>query len=64
MSEILVQSMSPKLNIVIVGAGNISEEYLKVINDLKNINISHIFSKTKKKILKKKREIQDRRLLY
>ena len=54
MSEILVQSMSPKLNIVIVGAGNISEEYLKVINDLKNINISHIFSKTKKKILKKK----------
>ena len=33
MSEILVQSMSPKLNIVIVGAGNISEEYLKVIND-------------------------------
>ena len=52
MSEILVQSMSPKLNIVIVGMA--MSQYLKVINDLKNINISHIFQR-QKKILKKKR---------
>lgn len=46
--------MSSKLNIAIVGAGNIVEEYLKVINDLNIINVSYIFSKTEKKILKKK----------
>ena len=47
--------MSSKLNIAIVGAGNIVEEYLKVINDLNIINVSYIFSKTEKKILKKKK---------
>ena len=47
--------MSSKLNIAIVGAGNIVEEYLKVINDLNIINVSYIYSKTEKKILKKKK---------
>ena len=49
--------MSSKLNIAIVGAGNIVEEYLKVINDLNIINVSYIFSKTEKKKKKEKYNI-------
>ena len=49
--------MSSKLNIAIVGAGNIVEEYLKVINDLNIINVSYIFQKLKKNIKKKKNTI-------
>ena len=47
---------SKKINLGIIGAGAMSNEYLKVIKDLKNVNCSTIYSRTfsKSEILKKK----------
>ena len=51
---------SKKINLGIIGAGAMSNEYLKVIKDLKNVNCSTIYSRTfsKAEILKKKYKIK------
>ena len=35
--------MSKKINLVIIGAGKIAEEHLKVISTLKELNVSYLF---------------------
>jgi len=43
-------SSKKNINIGLIGAGNIAQEYLKVIKDLKNIRCSAIFTRTPNKI--------------
>lgn len=46
--------MSSDLKIALVGAGNIANEHLKVIDYAKNIRVTYIYSRTKNNIIKKK----------
>jgi predicted dehydrogenase len=43
-------SLTKNINIGLVGAGNIAQEYLKVIKDLKNVRCAAIFSRTPSRV--------------
>ena len=42
--------LKKNINIGLIGAGNIAQEYLKVIKDLKNVRCAAIFSRTPSRV--------------
>ena len=46
-----------KIKIAVVGAGYMVNEHLKVLSKFKNVELSGIFSRTKKKALALKKKI-------
>ena len=47
-----------KIKICIVGAGIIAQEYLKVLKDIKNLNVVGIYSRTMKKAINLKKKFK------
>ena len=45
-----------KIKIAVVGAGYMANEHLKVLSKFKNVELSGIFSRTKKRALKLKKK--------
>ena len=60
LKKILKISFMKKIRVSIIGAGNMANEYLKVLSSNKNIELSGIFSRTfaKAELLKKKYKIK------